>query len=85
MRLAPSEFWSMTLKEANLAIRGDKERQENDMIMQYYAHMNALGGTLGGKKFEFINPFKNDKGKKPKKVTQEELKTQLDDLINNWR
>ena len=47
MRFAPSEFWSMTLKEANLAIRGDKERQENDMLIQYYAHMNALGGSLG--------------------------------------
>ena len=85
MRFAPSEFWSMTLKEANLAIRGDKARQENGMLIQYYAHMNALGGSLGGNKFKFINPFKDDKNKKPKEATQEELKTQLDDLINNWR
>ena len=33
MRVAPSEFWGMTIKEANLAIKGDRIRQENDFMI----------------------------------------------------
>ena len=41
MRIAPSEFWGMTVKEANLAIKGDRVRQENDFMVEVYSHMNA--------------------------------------------
>lgn len=86
MRFAPSEFWEMTIKEANLVIKGDKNRQENDFMINYYAQINAIGNALS-KDYEFINPFKKEekeKKAKPKK-TADELKDELKDMINNWR
>ena len=82
MRVAPSEFWGMTIKEANLAIKGDRMRQENDFMIDVYSHMNALGSCLS-KKHEFIDPFKKDD--KPGKKTPDQLKNELNNLINNWR
>ena len=82
MRIAPSEFWGMTIKEATLAIKGDRMRQENDFMIDIYSHMNALGSCLS-KKHEFIDPFKKDD--KPVKKTSDQLKDELNNLINNWR
>ena len=82
MRVAPSEFWGMTIKEANLAIKGDRIRQENDFMIDVYSHMNALGSCLS-KDHKFINPFEKDD--KPVKKTPDQLKDELNNLINNWR
>ena len=86
LRFAPSEFWGMTIKEANLVIKGDKARQENDFMINYIAQRNAIGTCLSDK-YKFENPFKKDKKEKesvPKK-TADELKEELKDMINNWR
>ena len=86
MRFAPSEFWEMTIKEANLVIKGDKARQENDFMINYIAQRNAIGTCLSDK-YQFENPFKQDKKEKksvPKK-TADELKKELKDMIDNWR
>lgn len=84
MRFAPSEFWEMTIKEANLVIEGDKERQENDFMVSYFAQRNAIASCIA-KKFEFINPFEKNKKKARPKKTAKELKSELDDMIKNWR
>lgn len=84
MKFSPSEFWDMTLKEANLVLKGDKERQENDFVVYYMAHTNAIGACLS-KDHKFINPFDKANKEKPKKETAEELKNKLDDMIKNWR
>ena len=76
----------MTIKEANLVIKGDKARQENDFMINYIAQRNAIGTCLSDK-YQFENPFKKDKKEKksvPKK-TAEELKKELKDMIDNWR
>jgi len=76
----------MTIKEANLVIKGDKARQENDFMINYIAQRNAIGTCLSDK-YQFENPFKQDKKEKksvPKK-TAEELKKELKDMIDNWR
>ena len=76
----------MTIKEANLVIKGDKARQENDFMINYIAHRNAIGTCLSDK-YQFENPFKQDKKEKksvPKK-TADELKKELKDMIDNWR
>ena len=76
----------MTIKEANLVIKGDKARQENDFMINYIAQRNAIGTCLSDK-YQFENPFKEDKKEKksiPKK-TAEELKKELKDMIDNWR
>ena len=65
----------MTIKEANLVIKGDKARQENDFMINYIAQRNAIGTCLSDK-YQFENPFKQDKKEKksvPKK-TADELK-----------
>ena len=85
MRFAPSEFWEMTIKEANLVIEGDKVRQENDFMVNYFAQRNAIASCIA-KKFEFVNPFDKEKKKKANsKRTADELKSELDDMIKNWR
>lgn len=84
MRFAPSEFWEMTIKEANLVVKGDKMRQENDFMINYYAHLNAVGSSLS-KDFKFINPFKNEKQSHRNKESSDGLKSKLNDMINNWR
>ena len=76
----------MTIKEANLVIKGDKTRQENDFMINYIAQRNAIGTCLSDK-YQFENPFKEDKKEKksvPKK-TADELKKELKDMIDNWR
>ena len=76
----------MTIKEANLVIKGDKARQENDFMINYIAQRNAIGTCLSDK-YVFENPFKKDKKEKksaPKK-TADELKKELKDMIDNWR
>ncbi len=76
----------MTIKEANLVIKGDKARQENDFMINYIAQRNAIGTCLSDK-YQFENPFKQDKKEKksvPKK-TADELKKELKDMIYNWR
>ena len=86
MGIAPSEFWGMTVKEANLAIKGDRVRQENDFMINYIAQRNAIGTCLSDK-YKFENPFEKDKKEKkstPKK-TADELKEELKDMINSWR
>ena len=86
LRFAPSEFWEMTIKEANLVIKGDKARQENDFMINYIDQRNAIGTCLSDK-YQFENPFKQDKKEKksvPKK-TADELKKELKDMIDNWR
>ena len=85
MRFAPSEFWEMTIKEANLIIEGDKVRQENDFMINYFAQINAIGSCLS-KNHKFVNPFEKENKKKAKpKKTADELKSELDDMIKNWR
>ena len=84
MKFSPSEFWDMTFKEANLILKGDKERQENNLILHYFAHMNAIAACLS-KNHKFFNPFEKKGKEKPKSKTSEELKNELDDMIKNWR
>lgn len=84
MKFSPSEFWDMTLHEAFLVIEGDRDRQENDFFLFYFAHTNALGACLS-KNHKFTNPFEKKDKEKPKTKTSEELKSELNDLIKNWR
>ena len=40
MKFAPSEFWSMTLKEAKLVVKGDRERQEKIYAQEMEKYKN---------------------------------------------
>lgn len=84
MKFSPSEFWDMTLHEATLIIRGDMDKREDDLMLYYFAHMNAIAACLS-KNHKFFNPFEKKGKEKPKSKTSEELKNELDDMIKNWR
>ena len=84
LKFAPYVFWDLTLVEAQLIIVGDKERKEQEFFIQTYAMMNAIGSCFGGKKFEFMNPFKEDKKNKPQKKTREELLEELNEVKNKF-
>ena len=80
MKFSPTEFWNLTLKEAELIVKGDRKRQENEFMLNVYANMNGIGLTMGGKKFKFQNPFKGEKMDDKPKRTREELLAELDDV-----
>lgn len=82
LKFTPNDFWNLTLVEAELILKGDKERQEMKFMMQVYSVMNGIGSVLGGKGFKFINPFNKAKDKEnlPKKKTREELLQDLEDI-----
>ena len=82
MKFTPNDFWNLTLVEAELILKGDKERQEMEFMIQVYSVMNGIGSVLGGKDFNFINPFNKAKDKKelPKKKSREELLQDLEDI-----
>ena len=80
MKFSPTEFWNLTLKEAELIVKGDRKRQENEFMLNVYANMNGIGLTMGGKKFKFQNPFKSEKVDEKPKRTREELLAELEDV-----
>ena len=53
-----------------------------EFMIQVYSVMNGIGSALGGKKFEFINPFNKAEDKKelPNKKSREELLQDLEDI-----
>ena len=76
MKFNPNVFWNLTLYEAELVVKGDRERQEQDFMVQTYAVMNGIGLTFGGKGFKFINPFNNkqENSEKPQRTRDDLLK-----------
>ena len=47
-------------------------------MINVYAHMNAIGMTMGGKKYKFQNPFENERGQGKPKKSREELLAELE-------
>lgn len=81
----PFSFYTMTVEEALLMIEGNQEQQEIDYNLMLTAMYNATGAFHGGKKFKFIEPFKEEKKKsKPKKTSVEEHNATLDFLKNKF-
>lgn len=74
MLVSPFVFYSMTLREAKLAIKGHNREIKNDYYYNLYATTNAVGSCLGGKKFSPIDPF-NDNKKSSKMTTAEYAQT----------
>ena len=64
MLISPFVFYSMTLREAKLAIKGHNRETKNNYYYNLYATTNAVGSCFGGKKFKPIDPFDNKKSNK---------------------
>lgn len=75
MKISPFIFYSMTLREAKLAIKGHKNEMREQYILNLYATTNSIGSCFGGKKYKPIDPFddnsSNNKSKEDKKNTAE--------------
>lgn len=71
MKLSPSDFYQMSLKEVSLAIKGYQRALERDYNLLFMAVYNANGLIQGGKKFKPEHPFE-DKKKSKKKPTKKE-------------
>ena len=74
MKISPFIFYSMTLREAKLAIKGHRNEMREQYICNLYATTNSIGSCFGGKKYKPIDPFdnnSNNKSKEDKKNTAE--------------
>ena len=47
-------------------------------MLGVYAHMNAIGMAMGGKKYKFQNPFETEREQDKPKKSREELLAELD-------
>lgn len=69
---SPFVFYSMTIREAKLAIKGHRNEMHEVYISNLYATTNAVGSCLGGKSYKPIDPFENtNKSTSKKQMTAE--------------
>lgn len=59
--MSPFLFYSMTLREAKLAMKGHDNEARNNYYYNLYATTNAVGSCFGGKNFKPIDPFSSPK------------------------
>ena len=64
MKISPFIFYSMTLREAKLAIKGHKNELHEQYILNLYATTNSIGSYFGGKKYKPIDPFDDNSSNK---------------------
>ena len=69
MKISPFIFYSMTIREAKLAIKGHKNEMHEQYILNLYANTNAIGSCFGGKSYKPIDPFDNKENKSNNKQT----------------
>lgn len=72
--MSPTDFYSLTIREANLVLEGFEENNKDNYYLNLYANINALGNCFGGKKFKMIDPFK-----------EQNKKASLDDRKNTFK
>lgn len=59
--MSPIDFYGLTIKEANLILKGYEEKLKQDYHYNFMACYNAHGVIQGGKKFKIIDPFDTNK------------------------
>lgn len=76
--MSPSSFYSMSLRECDMAIEGHFDAMKRDYHLNFLSVYNATGLIQGGKKFKEVSPFKDEK--KKKKPTKKERDETLEFL-----
>ena len=66
MKISPFIFYSMTLREAKLAIKGHKNEMREQYIYNLHATTNSIGSCFGGKSYKIIDPFDDNSSNKSK-------------------
>ena len=64
MKISPFIFYSMTIREAKLAIKGHRNEMHEQYVLNLYANTNAIGSCFGGKNYKAIDPFDDNKENK---------------------
>ena len=67
MKISPFIFYSMTLREAKLAIKGHRNELHEQYVLNLYATTNSIGSCFGGKNYKAIDPFDNNDNNKENK------------------
>ena len=70
--MSASCYNSMSLRECDMAIEGHFDAMKHDYHLNFLSVYNATGLIQGGKKFKEVNPFKDEKKKKPTKKERDE-------------
>lgn len=68
---SPFVFYSMTIREAKLAIKGHRNEMHEMYINTLYATTNSIGSCFGGKKFKMIDPYENKKNNNKEDVARQ--------------
>ena len=76
--MSPSSFYSMSLRECDMAIEGHFDAMKRDYHLNFLSVYNANGLIQGGKKFKIEHPFDKKKQRAMKKPTKEERESTLD-------
>ena len=69
-QMSPPFFYSLTLREAKLAIEGHKNEMRDNYTCNFYAVTNAVGSCFGGKKFNYVDPFDNNSKKTKEDIAE---------------
>lgn len=82
--ISPSEFYGMTIREVNFAIKGKDDALMRDYNLMLIACLNANGMVHVGKKYKVINPFEVEKKVKNKKKPTKQDRDETLAFIKAW-
>ena len=73
MKISPFIFYSMTIREAKLAIKGHRNEMHEAYVSNLYATTNSIGSCFGGKNFKPIDPYEEKPKSNSNKMTAEDV------------
>lgn len=73
--MSPFDFYRLTIREAELILKGYEKEKEEQFNLNSISFYNAIGAAFGGNKFKPKNPFYDSK--KAHKVTKEKRDKEL--------
>lgn len=79
MRISPTSFYELTIREASLVLEGYENEKKEQYHIALYSNFNAIGMALGGKEFKPLDPF-NVNEVKPRKTSKKEREETLEYL-----
>lgn len=69
-QMSPPFFYSLTLRESKLIMKGYNNEAKNNYMCNLYAVTNAIGSCFGGKGFKYVDPFDNSRKKTKEDIVE---------------
>ena len=82
MKISPFIFYSLTLREAKLAIKGHRNEMHEQYISNLYATTNSIGSCFGGKNYKPIDPFDNNSSSNKSKEDKKKNTAEYASFLN---